>query len=120
MGSHVEAVPERWTKRPLTTTIDLLASEYGWTDDYILDRTWAANRQSRIAILERLSEDHKNRLRSREIELQVMCSLLAPSKEQAKAAQAIRLFNRDATDQLAEMRPGGFEQLESLMGEARG
>lgn len=56
---HVQDDP---VKHPLTRTFDLLASEYGWTDDYILDRTLGRIRLAVDAIATRFKSDRQREL----------------------------------------------------------
>ena len=48
-----------WSRRPFARTLDLISSEYGWSDDRILDLTLERLRQVRDVILERLAEQQR-------------------------------------------------------------
>lgn len=94
---QAEASKSGWVRRPFARTFDLLSSQYGWTDDQILDLTLGRMRQARDVALERLDEDWKQDLRVREQELRWICGTVAASmgnKKGVKAAARIELFER--------------------------
>jgi hypothetical protein len=84
-------------KRPFTRTFDLISSEYGWTDDQILDLTLTRIRQVREVILTRQGETREQDLTVEERKLQALVGAIhaaAGNKKGAAAAQEIRLFER--------------------------
>lgn len=86
-----------WSSRPFARTFDLLASEYGWTDDQILDLTMKRMRQCREVCVERRGEDWKRELRTREAEVQQITGFVAGAagwKAGVKDAQRFQLYVR--------------------------
>lgn len=84
-----------WKQRPFARTFDLLSSQYGWTDDQILDLTMARMRQAREVIWERQAEENRRDLSVREIELRTLASYIAGAaghKQGVKDAGKIRLL----------------------------
>lgn len=108
-----------WSRRPYARTFDLIAAEYGWTHDTILDMPLCTFRQTRDVIFERRSEERRERLRDKEVELRVLASRIAASagdKDGVAAAQAITLLSRpeDAPRKVKYMKP---EQARRFFGE---
>jgi hypothetical protein len=104
-----------WDRRPFARSFDLLSSEYGWTDDQILDLTMERIRQCRDVILERKVEDHKRDLRVKELEVQRMTAYIAGAagwKDGVKNAGRFELYERTPED-----RPlPSYERLTKLFG----
>lgn len=59
--------------------MDLIAEQYGWTDDQILDLTMQRMSQIRSVIWERQKEDRNKELSVREYELQTLAAYVAAS-----------------------------------------
>lgn len=57
MGDSQEQLETRWVRHPLGATFDLISSEYGWTDDQILDLTMSRMRMVQEVILMRRNEE---------------------------------------------------------------
>lgn len=86
---------EAWKRRPFARTFDLIASEYGWDDDRILDLTMQRTAQIREVIWERQEEDRRRDLTVREVELKTLASYIAASagnEAGMKSAQQITLL----------------------------
>lgn len=85
---------ESWERRPFARTFDLISSEYGWTDDQILDLTMQRINQTRSVIWERRKQERARDLEVREIELRTLATHIsagAGHKEGLKAAEKISL-----------------------------
>lgn len=85
---------DAWTARPFARTFDLIAKNYGWTDDQILDLTLVRMRQIREVIFEREAETRRQSLSDKETELRILASYTARSNEALKSAQRIALLAR--------------------------
>lgn len=86
---------EAWQRRPFARTFDLISSEYGWSDDQILDLTMARMRQVREVIMERQGEARRQALADKQNELQILASFIASSaghKDGVAAAKKISLL----------------------------
>lgn len=121
-GGDEEAVVSReaaaWRRRPFARTFDLIASQYGWTDEEILDLTMARMRQVREVIWERQAEDRRNDLTVREIELRTLAGYIAGAagdKQGVKNAAKIRLVPPDPAAP-RQIRPIPFERAQRLFG----
>ena len=70
MGASADDVPVqgRWHDHPFPALFDLIAQEYGWTDEQILATRFARLRQIRDTIFERRREEHERELTLREME----------------------------------------------------
>lgn len=91
----VDREGEAWARRPFARTFDLLASQYGWTDEEILDLTMSRMRQAREIIWEREAEERRRDLTVRETELRTLTSFIAGAagwKAGQKSAAKIRLL----------------------------
>lgn len=87
-----------WVERPWAATLDLIASEYGWTDDQILDLTLARVRQIREVILARRDAEFRRNVTLEEVKVRHLVSATfaaANNKKGAAAGAAIELFQRD-------------------------
>lgn len=98
-----------WRTRPFARTFDLLASEYGWTDETVLDLTLGRLRQCREIVFERQAEERRRDLSVREVELRILAQFMAQSPEAAKDAQRIELLDRPK-DLTAEPATGSYEK----------
>lgn len=108
---------DAWRRRPFARTFDLLSSEYGWTDDQILDLTLERLRQVREVVVERHGEEERHRLRLKEQELQVLCSYIAGSaghKDGVSSAARIRLLK--PPDDEHEVKYVPYEKVGRLFG----
>lgn len=106
---------EHWKARPFARTFDLLASEYGWSDDQILDLTLGRMRQVREVIWERLAEDRRRALKDKEAEVKTLASFMAQSREALAAAKAIRMVEDDE-DETPQIRPIPYDQARRMFG----
>jgi hypothetical protein len=78
--------------------LDLIASEYGWSDDVILDTTMPRLRQIQEMILARQDDERQFLLKLEEVKLQVLAGAVhgaAGNKRGVKAASKIKLARRD-------------------------
>lgn len=76
----------------------MIASEYGWGDDMILDLTMPRLRQVQDMILARRDDERQFVLRLEEVKLQAIVGAVhaaAGNKRGAAAAQKIRLARRE-------------------------
>lgn len=82
-----------WEQRPFARTFDLIAEQYGWTDDQILDLTMERIAQVREVIWERKRIERHRDLVVREAELRILTQFIAAGqqKDPAKAAASVRL-----------------------------
>lgn len=87
---------EAWQRRPFARTFDLLSSEYGWTDDQILDLTMPRLRQVRDVIIERQREQRYRRLVDKENEVRTLAQFSAQTEEAQAAAQSIEFVQPPA------------------------
>lgn len=113
----VDHVSQSWKERPFARSFDLIAGEYGWTDDQILDLTLGRMRQIREVIWERQEQDRRRELRVREIELQTLASYIAASggsKEGVRSASKIRLVPPLAGEKDVKMIP--YEKARRMFG----
>lgn len=108
-----------WLRRPFARTFDLIASQYGWTDDQILDLTMERVAQVRDVIRERMAEEKRQDLQVRETELRILAGHVhaaAGNKKGMKSADKIRLQPADDhAEQDQRMIP--FEQAKRWFGE---
>lgn len=88
-----------WQRRPWARTFDLIQSEYGWTDQQVLDLPLARLRQIRDVITERQIEDRVRLLKLEEFKLQTLASFMARSDAGVKAAMGIRLLKGEEKPQ---------------------
>lgn len=77
--------------RPFARSFDLIAQNYGWTDDQILDLTLSRMRQIRDVIWERQGEERRLMLRDKEVELQILASFTAQTDKAQRLAARISL-----------------------------
>lgn len=91
----------RWVKHPLAATFDLISSEYGWTDDQILDLTVSRLRLVQDVILMRKGEEFVERASLAEAHAVAIVGAmpaLAQSPRSGRSIQKyikkIRLFER--------------------------
>lgn len=114
---EVDRVRQSWEDRPFARTFDLIAGEYGWTDEQILNLTLGRMRQIREIIWERTDQDRRRELRVREVELQTLASYIAGAggnKEGVKSAQRIRLVPPEPGEKVVKMIP--YEKARRLFG----
>lgn len=86
-----------WVERPWAATLDLIASEYGWTDDQILDLTLPRMRQIREVILARRDAEFRKTVMVEEIKVRHLVSATfaaANNKKGAAAGAAIELLQK--------------------------
>lgn len=90
-----------WVDRPWAATFDLIASEYGWTDEQILDLTLARMRQIREVVLRRRDAEFRKTVRLEEIKVRHLVSATfaaARNKKGAQQAASIEFMERDETE----------------------
>lgn len=104
---------EAWKRRPFARSLDLIAAQYGWTDDQILDLTMQRMAQIRQVIWERQAEDRRKELSVREVELRTLASYIAASagnKAGMEAAKRITLQPPE-TDASGKPRPKALKYI---------
>ena len=110
-------VSEAWAARPFARTFDLISSEYGWTDQTILDLTLGRFRQIRDVLFERRAEDRRDRLRDKEVEVRTLAMFSARSPEAQKRAREITLLEPPAgADGTAGGRRVGIISADAIAG----
>ena len=101
------ALDKDWVQRPFARTFDLIASEYGYTDDYMLDLTLRRMRQMREVILIRKAAEWRKRVNLEELKSRVVTSAVhgaAGNKKGAKQAFDLK-FIPDEDDENDGKRP---------------
>ena len=104
----------------------MISSEYGWTDETILDLKWARIRQITAAITLRKNRERVYSESIAEWQTKVVSQIIAAtvplekkgaSNPVADAANAISIFpEADATPANREPLPGSFERFMSMAG----
>lgn len=87
-AEEVDRERAAWKARPFARTFDLIAAEYGWTDDQILDLTMQRMAQIRSVIWERQDEEHRKMLSVKEVELRTLASYIAASAGNEKGVKS--------------------------------
>lgn len=81
-----------WSVRPFARTFDLISSEYGWTDDQILQLTIGRFRQVRDVLMERSQEERRERLQEKEMEVRALAQFMARSNKALAAARTLQFL----------------------------
>jgi len=105
-------------RRPFARTFDLISSEYGWTDDQILDVTLGRLRQIRDVLFERRAEERDQQIDLVEAQTRQLAASIfsaAGSRKGADAASRITLFDRAKK---AVKRWASTEQVQGRFGKA--
>lgn len=84
-----EGVRDRHWLRPWAATFDLISSEYGWSDERILDLTLGRMRQIREVIMSRRDADWRRQVHLEEAKLRhLVAATMAAANNRKGAAQA--------------------------------
>lgn len=98
--------------RPFARTLDLISSEYGWSDSQILGMSLERIFQVRDVIVERRSEEREQMLMLEEAKLQNMVGAIyaaAGSKQGVQLAQSIKFTSAKPEDSIPYRTQLGFQ-----------
>lgn len=95
-----------WLRHPFGRTFDLLSSEYGWTDEQILNLTLSRMRLAREMCFQRIRERQDRELDIAEQMTRVLVAHIrsaAGDKKASKVAARLTLFDRGKSMQVARV-----------------
>jgi hypothetical protein len=101
-----QPVDRLWSERPWAATFDLIASEYGWTDEQILDLTLGRMRQIREVILMRRDADYRRTVRLEEMKVRNIVAATfaaAGNRKGARGAEGISFLPPDEAEKKSKV-----------------